>query len=306
MNFKNLVLIVFIGGIVASCGQATYKKTPGGMPYKIISTSNDTQKVFDGNIIKVQFTRTFNDSVEFTTTNSLPVYIPVTGQSVPYDLSEIWTKFKKGDSVIATQMMDTFIKRNPQHPDFVSGKYKKGDKIGIKMKILDVFTSDSLARVDEEEMNKAWAIKEVELVANYIKENKINAQKTETGVFIETIEAGTGNPIVEGNYVSLSYTGKTFGGFKFDSNTDSTFGHLEPLRFTVGNREMIKGVDLGVLNLKKGAHVNIYIPSLLGYGSQPNPQSGIKPYEHLVFDVVVLDIKEKAPSAPPMQPGQPQ
>jgi hypothetical protein len=142
---KNWLLILIAGGLIAGCGKATYKKTPGGMPYKVYS-GKDTQKVHYGDFVKVHFTRKIKDSIDYTTEGSLPVYIPIRDQSTPYDLSEIWTKLKKGDSVVTTQMMDTFIKRNPQHPNFLNGQFKKGDKIVTIVKILDVFTSDSAYR----------------------------------------------------------------------------------------------------------------------------------------------------------------
>lgn len=299
MKIRNLLLVFVIGGIVTGCGKTTYKKTPGGMPYKVIS-GNDTTKIHLGDIIKVHFTRTIKDSVDFSTSGSMPVYIPVS-EATPYDISEIWTKLKKGDSIVATQMMDTFIKKNPEHPSFVSGHYKKGDKITISVTILDVFTSDSAAKADEALMIGEWEIKEKENVANYIKEKKINAEKTPSGVYVETLTPGTGNLIDSGNYISVNYNGTTFSGTKFDSNTDSAFQHVEPLSFsvgTIGPGGMITGFDHGVRLLRKGAKARLYIPSLMGYGPQPDPRSGIKPYENLIFEIEVLDVLPKAPARP--------
>lgn len=305
MRIKNFLFVVIAAATLASCGQSTYRKTPGGMPYKVFS-GKDTQSITVGNIIKVNFTRTIKDSVDFTTVGSLPVYVPITPNSTPYDLSEIWTKLKKGDSVIATQMMDTFINRNPQHPNFLSGQYKKGDKIVITLKIIEVFASDSLAKLDEEKQRKEWESKEGEVMAKYIKEKNIKAEMTGSGVYVETITPGTGNPVGTGKYVSVNYTGTSFSGFKFDSNTDSTFQHVGPLSFTTASGEMTKGFDDGIQMMRKGEHARIYVPSSLGYGAQPDPRSGIKPYENLIFDIVVLDIKDKAPPPPPAPVQAPQ
>lgn len=303
MRIKNFLFVLIAVVTLVSCGQSTYRKTPGGMPYKVFG-GKDTQSIAVGNIIKVHFTRTIKDSVDFTTEGSLPVYVPISANSTPYDLSEIWTKLKKGDSVVATQVMDTFIKRNPEHPNFVSGQYKKGDKIVISLKILDVFTSDSLAQMDEAKQKKEWESKEAEILAKYIKDKNINAQKTNSGVYVETIEPGTGNTVGIGKYVSVNYTGTTFGGLKFDSNTDSTFQHVAPLSFTTAGGEMTKGFDDGIQLMRKGEHARIYVPSSLAYGAQPDPRSGIKPYENLIFDIVVLDVQEKAPPPPPQPTPQ--
>lgn len=299
MKIRNFLLVLVIGGIITGCGKTTYKKTPGGMPYKVIS-GNDTMKIHQGDFIKVHFTRTIKDSVDFTTVGAMPVYIPVGAPNL-YDISEIWTMLKKGDSIVATQMMDTFIKKNPEHPSFVNGQYKKGDKITISVKILDVFTSDTAAQADEALMMAQWEIKEKENVANFIKGKNINAEKTPSGVYVEILTPGTGNLIDSGNYIAVNYNGTTFGGTKFDSNTDSAFQHVEPLTFnvgTVGQGGMITGFDHGVRLLRKGAKAKLYIPSLLGYGAQPDPRSGIKPYENLIFEIEVLEVLPKAPAKP--------
>lgn len=294
---KRLLYFVLIISLATGCENNVYRKTPGGMPYKIFK-SGDSTRVTYGDIVKVNFTRKIKDSVHYSTYNTLPAYIPVSERTIPYDLSEIWTKLKKGDSVVTIQLIDTFIRRNPMHPDFLSGKYKKGDKITINLKILDVFPGDSAAMADEAKEKEKWLTKEKQVVSNYIKENNINATQTANGVYVQILEQGSGPKIDSGKYVTLNYTGSTFDGKVFDSNTDSTFRHFGPLSFTTAMREMIPGFDEGVQMLNKGAHAKIYVPSTLGYGANPNPASGLKPYENLVFEVKILDVQDKAPAPP--------
>jgi hypothetical protein len=69
---------------------------------------------------------------------------------------------------------------------------------------------------------------------------------------------------------------------------------------------MIKGLDEAVQLLNKGSVAKIYIPSMLGYGPSPDPRTGIKPFEHLIFDITVLDIKDKEPIRAEMKPIAPQ
>ena len=95
----------------------------------------------------------------------------------------------------------------------------------------------------------------------------------------------------------MLFRSKTFQGKVFDSNIDTTFKHVEPLRFSVGVGQMIKGFDDAMPFLKKGGKALIYIPSLLGYGGAPPPGGPIKPYDHLLFEVTVLDVQAKAPEA---------
>ena len=106
------------------------------MPYQLIR-SKDTQQARIGSYIKLTLTQKINDSVYFTTGNRLPIYIPVPPQSQPYDISELWTTLHRGDSVIATQMMDTFLKRLPAGN--LPPEFKKGDRIITYIKVLGIF-----------------------------------------------------------------------------------------------------------------------------------------------------------------------
>jgi FKBP-type peptidyl-prolyl cis-trans isomerase FkpA len=298
---KNLLLMVFTAAILVSCGKATYKKTPGGMPYKVFA-GKDTSKVRIGSVMKIHYAQKIKDSTYFSSFDNLPIYFPVNENIQPYDLSEVWTKLKVGDSMVATQMMDTFIKRSPQS---IPPQFKKGDRIITYIKVLAVFATDSAAKADEEKGKKEWLAGEIKTVEKYLADKKITAQKTPSGAFVEIINPGTGELADTGNYVTVNYTGISWSGKKFDSNIDTAFHHAEPYSFTAGVGQMSKGFDEAMLLLKKGAKGKIYVPSLLAYGGQPGTPL-IKPYEHLIFDIEMLDIKDKAPEQPagPQMPQQ--
>jgi FKBP-type peptidyl-prolyl cis-trans isomerase len=293
---KKLMIVLFAGIMITGCNKMSHRKTPGGMPYQLFQ-GKGTQKVKTGDIMKLSFTQKIKDSVYFSTDGKLPIYFPVKDEIQPYDISEIWTKLKVGDSVVATQMMDTFIKRMPNIPP----QFKKGDRIMTYVKILGVFTSDSAATADETKGKKEWLNNEIVFVGKYLADKKISAQKTPSGAYIQIIDPGTGNTVDSGKYVTVNYTGTSFSGKRFDSNTDTAFHHVGPYGYTAGSG-MIKGFDEAVRMMKKGATAKVYIPSMLGYG--PNPNSPlIKPFEHLIFDLAIVDIKDTAPAQPAM-PGQ--
>ena len=290
-SFKFLALTLLTVSFI-SCTSPAYQKTPGGMPYQLIR-SKDTQQAQIGSYIKLSLTQKINDSVYFTTGDRLPIYIPVPPQTQPYDISELWTTLHRGDSVIATQMMDTFLKRLPAGN--LPPEFKKGDRIITFIKVLGIFASDSLKTLDEQNENKAYSVRERSEVEKFLGGKVNSVQRTPAGAYVEVISAGAGDLIKKGDYVSVNYTGKTFEGKVFDSNTDTTFKHVEPLRFSVGVGQMIKGFDEAMPYLRKGGKGKIYIPSLLGYGAAPPPGGPIKPYDHLIFEVEITDVQAKAP-----------
>lgn len=296
-TIKNLVLFLSAISLLAACGKVTYRKTAGGMPYQLYK-GKGTQSIVAGNIVKVYLSYKVKDSVYFSSFGKLPVYIPVTAEAQPYDISEVWTKLKIGDSVVATQMMDTFIKKNPMS---IPPEFKNGDRIITKLKVLGIFTSDSAAFADEEKEKKAYLATEVEFLTKYLAGKNIAAEKTPSGAFVQLINPGTGNLIDSGKYVSVNYTGTNLAGKKFDSNTDTAFHHVGPYAFTVNTNQMIKGFDEAVQLMKMGSTAKVYIPSMLGYGARPQPGSAVRPFDYLVFDLAIVDVKDKAPEVKPRE-----
>ncbi|MFN2458731.1 MAG: FKBP-type peptidyl-prolyl cis-trans isomerase [Chitinophagaceae bacterium] len=299
MRLINNVLGTFIAiAVLSSCNKVEFKKTKGGMPYKLFSSKNG-KKIDTGSFVKVHIMQKIKDSVVFSSYQSLPVYIPVNPSTETYNISEVIPLLKEGDSVYATQLMDTFIARDPMI--LQQTPFRKGDKVITTLKVLKVFPNDAEAKKDEEKENLAFLQNEDAAVRNYLSKNKITAQKTGKGTYVEIMDPGQGPKADPGKYVSLKYKGTTFSGKVFDSNMDTTFGHTDPLSFTVGQQQMLRGFDEGVQVLHKGGKARLYIPSMLAYGPRP-PSPVIKPYEHLIFEIQVLDIKDKAPE----QPGMPQ
>lgn len=301
---KTIRLILFgllATGLVTSCGKTSYKKTPGGMPYKIFR-GKDTQYVRMDNVLKITLEQKINDSVLFTTAGSQPMYMPVLSQNFRlYDVAELWTMLRKGDSVETVQMMDTFIKKNPMG---FPPQFKKGDRIITRFRILDIFANDSLAKADEKKYKDKALAAEISEVEKYLAEKKITAQRTPSGAFVEIIKPGSGREVDTGAMVTINYTGTSWSGKRFDSNTDTSFGHAEPYSYPAGERQMIQGFDEAVLMVRKGAVIRTYIPAELGYGAagrEPN----IKKNEHLIFDIEILEVADKpqaiAPPPPPVQ-----
>ena len=312
---RNLILLICSLLFIMSCDRISYRKTPGGMPYQIFP-SKSGKSIEKGNFVKINFVQKINDSVYTDTHGKMPAYRRVNETSYPYDISELWTKLKSGDSVITVQMMDTFMKRNPEG---IPPQFKKGDRVISYVKILDVFANDSLARLDndiemkrdeprrkkemaeqaakaEQERKEQMAKDEAELkssgemdrelkeMQNYLASKKITAQKTGRGTFVQISEPGNGPSILAGDTLTVKYTGRKFVG-------DSVF-QSSTYTFPVGKGQVIPGWDEGLLLFKKGGKGTIFIPGFLAYGKNPPPGSPFKPFEALIFDVEIVDVKK--------------
>ncbi len=91
--------------------------------------------------------------------------------------------------------------------------------------------------------------------------------------------------VKEGNVVKVHYTGKLINGEQFDSSVDR-----EPLEFTVGAGQMIKGFDAAMPGMNLGEKKTINIAPEDGYG--PRSEEAIIPFP-----------KENIPADMKLEPG---
>jgi len=95
-----------------------------------------------------------------------------------------------------------------------------------------------------------------------------------SGVYVQDVVVGTGEEVVEGSVVTLSYTGRLTDGTVFDTGG---FTH------TVGSGGLIPGFDQGLHGMLEGGERRVIIPPEQGYGSAPN--GSIPGGSILIFDI---------------------
>jgi FKBP-type peptidyl-prolyl cis-trans isomerase len=97
---------------------------------------------------------------------------------------------------------------------------------------------------------------------------------------------GNGRQANAGDAVNVQYTGTLLDGTQFDSSYDHGG---EPFKFTLGQGQVIKGWDEGVVGMRVGGKRRLRIPSELAYGSHGSPPA-IPADAALVFDVELVSI----------------
>ncbi len=96
---------------------------------------------------------------------------------------------------------------------------------------------------------------------------------------------GTGPAAKAGDNVTVQYVLATFSsGKEVQASWDS-----QPFAFVLGEGNVIKGWDQGVLGMKVGGRRELVIPPSLGYGAQ-SPGPGIAANDTLVFIVDMVKI----------------
>ncbi|XP_068206747.1 peptidyl-prolyl cis-trans isomerase FKBP2-like [Palaemon carinicauda] len=91
-----------------------------------------------------------------------------------------------------------------------------------------------------------------------------------------------------GDLLHMHYAGKLEDGTEFDSS----YPRGQPLTFTLGSGQVIKGWDQGLIGMCEGEKRKLVIPSDLGYGASGAPPK-IPPHATLVFEVELVKIERK-------------
>lgn len=124
-------------------------------------------------------------------------------------------------------------------------------------------------------------------IINYLIENKIDAEKTESGIYYTITKEGNGTHPTAEDAVNVHYKGTLLDGTVFDSSIDRG----EPIEFPLDG--VIAGWTEGIPLLEEEGKGTLYIPSGLAYGANPRPGGKIKPNDVLIFEVELLDIITK-------------
>ncbi len=272
----------------SACKNTTYKKTKDGLMYAVKGEGKG-DKIVAGNVVRIHITDRLGDSILGTSYGGAPQTVPIPQSGPNVDAFAVFLGAHKGDSILILKPVDSILAKNPAmaRDSFLSAH--KGKSIETILKIVDVFK-------DQETMAAGQTKQDEATIEKYLKDKGIQATRTPKGVYVQTVSPGNGPLPKPGQEVSLRYTGKLLNGKVFDSNVQPTPKELLPLQIGAGG--VIPGFEDGVAQLFKGEKAVIYIPSSLGYGAQAPPAIG--PDQNLMFELEVVDIKDKAAvPAPP-------
>jgi len=130
--------------------------------------------------------------------------------------------------------------------------------------------------------------RDLTVLSKAVQSKAIDTTGSINGIWYQTLKEGTGALVEATDTLSVYYKGWRFkDGFVFDQTKD------KPASFPL--KRLIRGWQLGLQACKVGGKIRLYIPSGLGYGIRTRSKD-IPPNEILVFDIEVLDAKNKTES----------
>ncbi|HSI91753.1 MAG TPA: FKBP-type peptidyl-prolyl cis-trans isomerase [Adhaeribacter sp.] len=285
-----------------------FTKTEGGLEYKLYGKDKDgkyepknapadtTNTLKVGQVVTMQqIVKNDADSVLFSTyTGGQPAMAMMQPSTFGGSLEEGFAMLEPGDSAVFRVSADTLFAKAYQQP--LPPFIKPGSKLTFHVKI-DKVQSREEAMADQQKMAAEMQQKmmaqaeeqikiEDELLKKYAKENNLNVQKTESGIYYAITKKGTGAKAKPGQTVAVHYRGTLLDGKEFDSSAKRGV----PIEFPLGAGQVIQGWDEGIAQLNEGAKAVLLIPSPLAYGPQ-GAGADIPGNTPLRFDVELVDIK---------------
>lgn len=313
---------------ISACNGVNYKKTKSGLLYKIISSNSKDSLVRPGDWLKLHYVQKINDSVVQNSYGKMPAFQKVVETSADYSPNEIFGMLKKGDSAVTVILIDSILRKGLATAETLPPYMKKGSRLTISFKVVDVFRTDSAYQADfkaemekdaprqekerAEEMAKAQKekaemerkeieeleksgekAKQIGELQSYFKSHNLSAKEVSPGTFVVLTQQGTGPVADSGKFVTVNYNGKHFA-------NDSSF---QASSFTpqLMVSPLIGGFQDGLKGMREGDKGTIYIAGFRAYGKNPPPGSPFKPYEALKFDVEITKVSN---TAPPQNPPQ--
>lgn len=112
-------------------------------------------------------------------------------------------------------------------------------------------------------------------------------KKGEENIYDKTdLKQGSGPAVANGDTVTIHYVGTLANDRRFDS----TLERKKPETFKLGNGDVIKGLEAGLIGMKPGGKRRLRIPPGIGYGSYG--LGAVPPGSITIFEVELLKVKK--------------
>jgi FKBP-type peptidyl-prolyl cis-trans isomerase len=262
-----------------------FKKTASGLEYAMLKDVPGINAIKDGSYVKMHIRTKIADSSLFDSyllNNNEPIEQQLTSQFLGAFM-EGFSLLSEGDSAILKLPVEKAFKDSPL-PPFA----KAGDPVQYEVRVFTIKTKEQYEKAKEEATIAQNKIDD-KLIKKYVRNNKIKALKTASGIYYKVEKKGNGKRATAADNVKVHYKGTKLDGTTFDSSYDRG----EPIDFPLSG--VIKGWTEGIPLLEEQGKGKLIIPSSLCYAQNPPQGSKIKPNEILIFDVELIAINPPAP-----------
>ena len=308
LNKSTFITSLMIGSVISFNAAHAQSKTkgksdvpkgftasPNNLVYKLVRTTKSarTAQMSDVLSFRAQYfiTKNNQDSLLFDSKVNPGglVTLQLSAPSYKGDLMEGLAMMHQGDSATFFVPADSFFIKTvqlEQLPPFI----QSGDKMRFEIGMVEINTVeemqkkqavlDSIAQIEMKTQNE----KEMQVLLAKMAEKGDNQTPEPSGLIIIQRQKGNGVKPLAGQKVSVHYTGTLLDGTVFDSSVQRN----EPIAFTLGEGQVIKGWDEGIAAIEVGGKATLMIPSWLAYGARA--MGPIPANSSLMFEVELVKI----------------
>jgi len=252
----------------------------------------------EGDYVYFKYKVRAKDSVVFNSEVQTPVVkfkMPKIEKSDPkasQPIMEILANMSKGDEGTITHVIDEELKKQIGMPGVNELFY---DVVLVDVKSEEEFNKE---KAEEDKVLQEKIASSQALVADIDKnikqtildfktgKNKADVVTTASGLKYIIHQAGNGDKPNAGQMIGVNYYGTLMDGTRFDDS----WSRGQDFSFPVGQSQVIKGWDEGVMNFPVGTKATLFIPYALAYGEARSPPT-IPAKSDLVFYIEVNSIK---------------
>ena len=285
---KKFIFITVIAIAAVSCSFFSkykgYKRTWTGIHYKLLAIGDDEIKAKPGDYITFDITyKTIKDSVFFKGKRKFQVTKPDFRGSV----DECFAMLAKGEKAEFIINAGNFFAKTLQvkTPSFLN---VDGD-MKVEINMIEIQTEKQYE--NQKRAFLKWIDDfgdyEKEILSQYMREQKLSIQPTESGLYYFRIKQGNGRKVKTGDTLVVNYEGRFLDGKFFDS----TVKRHEPFQFVYGTEwQVVKGLEEAFGLMEEGEKALVILPSDLAFGESGSSTGIIPPFTSLIFEVEINKI----------------
>jgi len=284
---NKFVLIIVLSLIFAQCNTSDFQNNDNGLQYKFLKEKENGLKPKIGNFVEIKIRYADSkDSLMFDSkelTGAFRIELKTKNRN----------KLSLERAIIMLKVGERALFKIPADSFYINNKNENPPK-NIKKASLLTFDIELVKILDkkEVELERAEFIKqrkkeEDDILLQYVKENHKDIRANISGLYIIVQKQGNGKKAEYGDKLFVNYIGK----FLNEEIFDSSYDRNEPIEFTLGKLQVIKGWEEGFFGMKEGTKAKFIIPSHLAYGKKGYGKI-IPAYSSLIFEVELIKIKK--------------
>jgi len=284
-----LILVLFSACDSGSTNKhGDFEFTESGLAYKFHIVNESAELPEIGKLAFLEMIYGTDDTI-FYDTKIVPgglVPVPITEPAYDGDFMEGLQMMHIGDSATFIVNADSFFLKTARFPE-VPPYAIDIDELTFNVKMVKIRTQEE-ARADFDQELVVMQMSEDSILQAYITENNIKIKPTETGLYYEELNAGTGALAKKGDMVTVNFDISFLDGTQLFSTKDQG----EPVFFELGQPFDTEGMNEALLKMKAGGTSRIIMPSNLAFGDKGRGNF-IPPYSTLISELELVKIQTK-------------